>query len=194
LSEREWRVLTELKREFEVAEIRPNPWQDRARAASETLDGFCEVARGLADRGVIGRFSTFLEHVKPTAGGERATRYNALFHWAVPPGQEIAAGREVGRHHVITHAYWREGGPEFRNVNVMAVAHGMEKDTVLAHKAAIDAHLAEAGVEVTYTNVFWGGRSEIKPSEVAPAAYREWCIANGIDPEAMREEESSGIS
>jgi hypothetical protein len=76
----------------------------------------------------------------------------------------------------------------------MAVAHGMEKDTVLAHKAAIDAHLAEAGVEVTYTNVFWGGRSEIKPSEVAPAAYREWCIANGIDPEAMREEESSGIS
>ncbi|HML99050.1 MAG TPA: hypothetical protein PKD75_11260 [Tepidiformaceae bacterium] len=194
LSEREWRVLTELKREFEVAEVRPNPWQERARAAGETLDGFCEVARRLADRGVIGRFSTFLEHVKPTAGGERATRYNALFHWAVPPGQEIAAGREVGRHHIITHAYWREGGPDFRNVNVMAVAHGMEKETVLAHKAAIDAHLAEAGVEVTYTNVFWGGRSEIKPSEVAPAAYSEWCIANGIDPEAMREEETRGIS
>lgn len=194
LSEREWRVLTELKREFEVAEIRPNPWQHRARAAGETVDGFCVVARGLADRGVLGRFSTFLEHVKPTAGGERATRYNALFHWAVPPGQEIAAGREVGRHHVITHAYWREGGPEFRNVNVMAVAHGMEKDTVLAHKEAIDAHLAEAGVDVTYTNVFWGGRSEIKPSEVAPAAYREWCIANGIDPEAMREENSNGLS
>ena len=24
--------------------------------------------------------------------------------------------------------YWREGGPEFRNVNIMAVAHGTEKD------------------------------------------------------------------
>ncbi len=132
--------------------------------------------------------------MKPTANGERATRYNALFHWAVPPGQEIAAGREVGRHDVVTHAYWREGGPDFRNVNVMAVAHGMEKEPVLAHKSAIDGHLAEAGVEVTYTNVFWGGRSEIKPSEVAPAAYRNWCIANGIDPEAMREEDNNGLS
>lgn len=194
LSEREWRVLMELKRELAVAEVRPNPWRVRSEAAGETLEGFCQVAAGLAARGVIGRFSTFLEHVKPTANGERATRYNALFHWAVPPGQEIAAGREVGRHHVITHAYWREAGYDFRNVNVMAVAHGMEKETVLAHKAAIDAHLAEAGVLVTYTNVFWGGRSEIKPSEVAPAVYREWCIAHGIDPEAMREEETNGIS
>jgi DNA-binding Lrp family transcriptional regulator len=194
LSEREWRVLSELKRELAIEEVRPNPWQARAESADETLDGFCEVAAGLAARGVIGRFSTFLEHVKPTANGERATRYNALFHWAVPPGQEIAAGREVGRHHVITHAYWREAGPDFRNVNVMAVAHGMEKETVLAHKAGIDAHLAEAGIDVTYTNVFWGGRSEIKPSEVAPAAYRDWCIANGLDPEAMREESINGLS
>jgi hypothetical protein len=194
LSDREWRVLAELKREFAVAEVRPDPWKERAEAAGETLDGFCEVAAGLAARGVIGRFSTFLEHVKPTANGERATRYNALFHWAVLPGQEIAAGREVGRHHVITHAYWREGGPDFRNVNVMAVAHGMEKETVLAHKAVIDAHLAEAGVAVTYTSVFWGGRSEIKPSEVAPVVYRDWCVANAIDPEAMREENSNGLS
>jgi hypothetical protein len=27
---------------------------------------------------------------------------------------------------------------------------------------------------VSYTNVFWGGRSEIKPSEISPAVYREW--------------------
>ena len=46
---------------------------------------------------VIGRFSTFLEHVKATAGSERVTRYNALFHWAVPPGREIEAGREVAQ-------------------------------------------------------------------------------------------------
>ena len=77
----------------------------------------------------------------------------------------------------ITHAYWREGGPEFHNVNVMAVAHGMEKAAVLAHKAAIDAHLREAGIDFAYTNVFWGGRSEIKPSEIVPGAYREFCAA-----------------
>ena len=96
------------------------------------------------------------------------------------------AGREVGRHYIMTHAYWREGGPEFRDVNVMGVAHGMEKDAVLAHKAAIDAHLREAGIEFDYTNVFWGGRSEIKPSEIAPEAYVAFCRKYALDPEAMR--------
>ncbi|HEV8218110.1 MAG TPA: hypothetical protein VGP95_19795, partial [Gemmatimonadaceae bacterium] len=102
-------------------------------------------------------------------------------------GREIEAGREIGRHHILTHAYWREGGPEFANVNIMAVAHGTDKPTVLAHKAAIDAHLAAIGMPVLYTNVFWGGRSEIKPSEIAPAAYERWCREMGIDPDAMRD-------
>jgi hypothetical protein len=25
-----------------------------------------------------------------------------------------------------------------------------------------------------YTNVFWGGRSEIKPSEISPLIHKEW--------------------
>ena len=186
LSDREWQVLNVLKREFEPEEIQIDLWRTRAAATGFSYDEFCAVAEALDRRKIIGRFSTFLEHVKPVAGNQRVTRYNALFHWRVPPGREIDAGREVGRHHVMTHAYWREGGPEFQNVNVMGVAHGTEKATVLAHKAAIDAHLAEAGIEVDYTNVFWGGRSEIKPSEISPIAYREWCISCGIDPETMR--------
>ncbi|MND06044.1 hypothetical protein D3C83_271870 [compost metagenome] len=68
----------------------------------------------------------------------------------------------------------------------MAVAHGTEKDLVLAHKRAIDEHLAAIGIPVTYTNVFWGGRSEIKPSEISPIAYREWCESRRVDPESMR--------
>jgi hypothetical protein len=68
----------------------------------------------------------------------------------------------------------------------MGVAHGTDKELLLAHKAAIDAHLAEIGIAVSYTNVFWGGRSEIKPSEVSPIAYREWCASVGLDAEAMR--------
>jgi len=72
-------------------------------------------------------------------------------------------------------------------VNIMAVAHGTEKATVLAHKAAIDAHLEEAGIPVTYTNVFWGGRSEIKPSEIMPQAYEAWLRETGVDPASMRE-------
>ena len=186
LDEQAWRVLLALKREFAPAELGADLWRGRAAEAGLPLEAFCEAAEQLDRRGVVGRFSTFLEHVKPVAGAKPVTRYNALFHWAVPAGREIDAGREVGRHHVMTHAYWREGGPEFRDVNVMGVAHGIDKGLLLAHKAAIDEHLAEAGIDVGYTSVFWGGRSEIKPSEIAPAAYVAWCREQGLDPEALR--------
>jgi len=174
LSNLEWEVLLALKREFTLEEIGLNPWARRAEEAGVDLDTFCRVAEDLNQRQVIGRFSTFLEHVKPSQGGQRVTRFNALFHWAVPPGREVEAGGEAGRHHILTHCYWREGGAEFRNVNIMAVAHGTDKERVFAHKAAIDEHLAKCGIPVSYTNVFWGGRSEIKPSEISPRAHREW--------------------
>jgi hypothetical protein len=186
LSELEWRVLTALKREFAPREIESDVWRVRAAEAGVPLEEFFAVAEAFDARKIVGRFSTFLEHVKPGASGKTVTRYNALFHWAVPPGREIEAGREVGRHHILTHCYWREAGPEFNNVNVMGVAHGTDKALLLEHKAAIDTHLASAGIPVSYTNVFWGGRSEIKPSEVSPLAYVGWCASMGIDPESMR--------
>jgi hypothetical protein len=186
LSELEWRVLIALKQEWTPHELEASStrdpahfWADRAASANVTLDEFLNVGTALHHRGVIGRFSTFLEHVKHNAAGEQVTRYNALFHWAVPPGREIDAGQQVGRFHIMTHAYWREGGPEFNNVNIMGVAHGTERDRVLAHKAAIDAHLNEMGIPVSYTNVFWGGRSEIKPSEISPFAYEQWLMTVG---------------
>ena len=174
LDEEEWRVLMAMKEELQPDEIAENPWDRRAEMAGVSLGRFIAVARILNSRKVIGRFSTFLEHAKPSKAGKRVTRFNGLFHWAVPPGREIEAGGEVGRHHCMTHAYWREGGAEFGNVNIMGVVHGSERDTVLAHKAAIDDHLQEAGIPVSYTNVFWGGRSEIKPSEISPQVYRDW--------------------
>jgi hypothetical protein len=188
LNDLEWRILVALKREFGPEEIVPDIWGARAAEAQVPLDTFYEVAEDLDRRKIVGRFSTFLEHVKPLQDGERVTRFNALFHWAVPPGREIEAGGEVGRHYIMTHAYWREGGPEFHNVNVMGVVHGTDKSMVLAHKAAIDEHLKSCGMPVSYTNVFWGGRSEIKPSEISPIAYREWCAAVGLDPGQMREQ------
>ena len=189
LTPTQWDVLAALKREFSLDEISRDLWTARAAEAGLTLGDFLATARELESMGLMGRFSTFLEHVKPLSSGERVTRYNALFHWSVPAGREIEAGREVGRHHILTHAYWREGGPAFGNVNLMAVAHGLDKQRLLDHKRAIDEHLASIGIAVSYTNVFWGGRSEIKPSEVIPAAYEAWCLKAGIDPEAMREEQ-----
>jgi DNA-binding Lrp family transcriptional regulator len=174
LGEDEWNVLLALKREFAPEEIRPTPWAARAREVEISLDEFYRVAERLNTRKIIGRFSTFLEHVKPSVGGVRVTRFNALFHWAVPAGREVQAGGEVGRHQILTHCYWREAGPEFKNVNIMAVAHGTDKHLLLEHKAAIDRHLDSSGIPVSYTNVFWGGRSEIKPSEISPQVYRDW--------------------
>jgi hypothetical protein len=174
LIEREWEVLVALKREFAPEEIRPSPWKKRAEEAGVSLEEFYQMAEALNSRKVIGRFSTFLEHVKPSESGVRVTRFNALFHWAAPSGREIETGGEVGRYHILTHCYWREAGPEFKNVNIMAVAHGTDKTLLLEHKRAIDQHLANCAIPVSYTNVFWGGRSEIKPSEISPKIYRKW--------------------
>jgi DNA-binding Lrp family transcriptional regulator len=178
LTPEEWNVLLALKEELTLEEICETPWDRRAKAAGVSLERFFEVAETLNSKKVIGRFSTFLEHVKPSATGERVTRFNGLFHWAVPKGREIEGGAEVGRHFCMTHCYWREGGPQFGDVNIMGVVHGTEKDRVLEHKAAIDRHLESVGIPVSYTNVFWGGRSEIKPSEISPKVYLDWHAKN----------------
>jgi len=182
LTPEEWNVLLALKEELTLTEICESPWDTRANIAGVSIERFCEVAETLNAKKVIGRFSTFLEHVKPSATGERVTRFNGLFHWAVPKGREIEAGGEVGRHFCMTHAYWREGGPQFGNVNIMGVMHGTEKPRVLEHKAAIDRHLAAAGIPISYTNVFWGGRSEIKPSEISPKVYADWHQKHAVKP------------
>lgn len=179
LNPEEWRVLLAMKEELSVAEVCADPWTARAEAAGVSLERFFEVARQLNEKNVIGRFSTFLEHVKPSDTGKRVTRFNGLFHWKVPKGDEERVGGEIGRHHILTHCYWREGGPQFGDVNIMGVVHGTEKDRIMEHKAAIDAHLEAEGVPVEYTNVFWGGRSEIKPSEISPVVYQNWHAEHG---------------
>lgn len=180
LNEEEWRVLLAMKEELTGEEVCAEPWNGRAEQAGVSVERFFEVARTLNEKNVIGRFSTFLEHVKPSDKGKRVTRFNGLFHWKVPKGQEEQAGGEIGRHHILTHCYWREGGPQFGDVNIMGVVHGTDKDRILEHKAAIDRHLVEKGMPVEYTNVFWGGRSEIKPSEISPLVYKNWHAEHSV--------------
>jgi DNA-binding Lrp family transcriptional regulator len=180
LSERNWDVLMALKRDLDPDEVGPGLWTRRALAAGIDPGTFLAIAEDLDRRGVIGRFSTFLEHSKPVAGEERLASFNGLFHWAVPRGREIEAGCEIGRFAILTHCYWRDAGPELNDVNIMAVAHGESKNQVLAHKVAIDEHLFRCGIGFTYTNVYWGGRAEIKPSEISPAAYRDWARKAGL--------------
>tara|TARA_B110001454_G_scaffold210299_1_gene224675 strand:- start:519 stop:1616 length:1098 start_codon:yes stop_codon:yes gene_type:complete len=174
LSPIEWEVLLSLKEELKQEEICPGPWNARAERLNIPLEEFFEIAETLNQKKVIGRFSTFLEHAKPSSTGKRVTRFNGLFHWRVQEGMQLKAGSEIGRHHILTHCYWREGGDTFGNVNVMGVVHGTDKNKILEHKQAIDSHLKEVGIDLLYTNVFWGGRSEIKPSEISPEIYKEW--------------------
>ena len=118
--------------------------------------------------------ATFLEHVRAKTDDGPVTKYNGLFHWTVPSGMEIRAGAECGRHICMTHCYWRTGGDVFGGAQIMGVVHGLEKDAVLEHKAAIDRHLEASGIPILHTAVFWGERSEIKPSEISPELYRKW--------------------
>ena len=180
LNDLEWRILVALKREFEPEELAPNLWAGARR-------GGAGAARNVSARSPRTSTAARSSAASPPSSntssrsktGERVTHFNALFHWAVPPGREIEAGREVGRHHIMTHAYWREGGPEFRNVNVMGVAHGTDKDRRARPQGRHRRAPRTVGIPVSYTNVFWGGRSEIKPSEISPFAYRDWCRQTG---------------
>lgn len=174
LSREEWAVLLSLKESLSEDEFVPEPWVGRAAALGMSAERYVRVAQGLDARRVIGRFAAFLDHARPQSA-EAGVGAAGLFHWTVPPGMEERAGAEVGRHLCMTHCYWRSGaGEDFAHAQIMGVTHATDEAGVRAHKAAIDAHLAAAGIPVLHTAVFWSERAEIRPSEISPAAYEAW--------------------
>ncbi len=184
LSAEEWRVLLSLKESLEPHEFVHETWAARAAALGMSTEHFCAMAEGLDRRQVIGRFATFLDH---QGKGRHAAGLGAsgLFHWAVPAGMEERAGAECGRHLCMTHCYWRSGGAEkFGGAQIMGVVHAPTREGVLAHKAAIDAHLAACGIPLLHTAVFWSHRATICPSEISPDAYRAWWEEWGAGGEA----------
>src|SRR5690606_41249278 len=65
VAEEEWPVLSARTREFTSEELAADPiWASRAAEAEVSLEAFYAKAREFSERGVIGRFSTFLEHYK----------------------------------------------------------------------------------------------------------------------------------
>lgn len=174
LNEEEWRVLLSLKESLREDEFVPCPWEGRAAALGMSTEHYCAVAAALDARRVIGRFAAFLDHRGP-ADRHAGTGAAGLFHWAVPKGMEERAGAEVGRHLCMTHCYWRSGGEKaFGGAQIMGVTHAPTPAEVHAHKAAIDAHLAEAGIPVLHTAVFRSERADIRPSEIDPVRYAAW--------------------
>lgn len=173
LSEIEWQVLLALKESLQPRELTRSPWLARAQALGISHEQFCTIATALDERGVIGRFATFLDHTR-NKGHHSGTGAAGLFHWTVPAGMEERAGAECGRHICMTHCYWRSGGAPFGGAQIMGVTHAATRDGVRAHKAAIDAHLADCGIPVLHTATFWSERAEIRPSEISPVIYRQW--------------------
>ena len=174
LSGLEWKVLLSVKEQLKPEEMVEDPWSLRAAQMGLSTEEYCRTAEELDRKQVIGRFATFLEHVRAKTEDGPVTKYNGLFHWTVPAGMEIRAGSECGRHICMTHCYWRTGGDVFGGAQIMGVVHGLERDSVMEHKAAIDRHLDAKDIPVLHTAVFWGERSEIKPSEISPEVYEKW--------------------
>ena len=173
LSEQDWQVLMALKESLEPHELVRSPWEQRAARLGMSHEEFCAIAADLDKRKVIGRFATFLNH---TGGSNKHSGTGAagLFHWTVPAGMEERAGAECGRHICMTHCYWRSGGEIFGGAQIMGVVHSADWAGVLAHKAAIDAHLADCGIPVLHTAIFRSEKATINPSEIDPVRYRRW--------------------
>jgi DNA-binding Lrp family transcriptional regulator len=173
LEAEDWRVISILMREFRAAELGPDPWAARIREARLSPGYFFGRVERLEERGLMGRFATVLDH---TGGAKQsaAPGCTALLAWSVPPGCELEAGRELGRHEILTHAYWREAGPRLGCLNLFGVAHAADRDQLLAHRAAIDAHLVEAGVPLTGVGTYWSERALVRPSALQPAEYEAW--------------------
>lgn len=173
LSADEWSVLLALKESLRPEEIVREPWRLRAAAVGMSYETFLSFAAGLDAGQVIGRFATFLDHTRKPSR-HAGTGASGLFHWAVAPGWEERAGAECGRHICMTHCYWRSGGAVFGGAQIMGVVHAPTREEVMAHKAAIDAHLEACGIPVLHTAVFWSEKAEIRPSEISPHVYAEW--------------------
>ncbi|MBR2314933.1 MAG: AsnC family protein [Akkermansia sp.] len=174
LSKHEWAVLLSLKESLLPQELVSSPWEQRAAAIGMSMDEYCSIAENLDARKIIGRFATFLDHQRGGSNRRTGTGAAGLFHWAVPAGMEERAGAECGRHLCMTHCYWRSGGDAFGGAQIMGVVHAATRSEVLAHKAAIDEHLASCGIPVHHTAVFWSLKAEIRPSEISPLIYRDW--------------------
>lgn len=177
LSEQEWAVLLSLKESLCEDEFIPCPWESRAAAIGMSCEEYCNIAESLDTRRVIGRFATFLDHQRSDSNRRTGTGAAGLFHWSVPAGMEERAGAECGRHICMTHCYWRSGGAKFGGAQIMGVVHAPTREEVLAHKAAIDTHLATCGIPLLHTAVFWSLRAEIRPSEISPRIYRDWLLS-----------------
>ncbi len=64
LSGLEWKVLLSVKEQLKPEEMVEDPWSLRAAQMGLSTEEYCRTAEELDRKQVIGRFATFLEHVR----------------------------------------------------------------------------------------------------------------------------------
>ena len=180
VSELEWKVLIALKREFTPEEIAPSPWRARAAEAGLALGGILPDRR-IAQRAEDHRTFLDFSRARETFGRRRARHtFQRSFPLGGAGGTRNGSGRRSRAG--ITSSRTATGAKPDRNSGTSTSWRSRTaptKSCFSSTNAAIDEHLEACGIPVSYTNVFWGGRSEIKPSEISPEIYRELAARDG---------------
>ena len=124
LSSLEWNVSLAMKEELEPDEINFDPYKARADSIDVSKEIFIKTARQLDEKKVIGRFSTFLEHVKPSINRKTCNEVQ----WTFSIGK-LKKGCRKSLVLKLTTSYFNSlllarRWKEFGDVNIMGVVHG----------------------------------------------------------------------
>ena len=74
LSELEWKVLLSVKEQLKPEEMVEDPWSLRAAREGLGTEEYCRTAEELDRKQVVGRFASFLEHVRAKADDGPVTK------------------------------------------------------------------------------------------------------------------------
>ena len=185
LTDLEWRVLMALKREFEPDEIcdrslgRPRPPRPACQLG-RLLRVAAEPQRPRRDRPVH-HVPRTRQAAQPT--GERVTKFNALFHWAVPAGprdRSRPAGRPVPHHDPRLLARRRPGIRQ-RQHHGRRPRHRQSRSSSPTRPPSTPTWPTSASPSATPTSS-GAAAAKSSPAKSLPQAYRDWCAAQGIDP------------
>ena len=99
--------------------VEPQPFLERAARLGLTEDQLFALMAGLAERGILRRYSAMLRH---RAAGFSA---NAMLCWKAPPGEVEEKGRVLASFSAVSHAYQRPVFPDWP-YNIFTMVHATQ--------------------------------------------------------------------
>ena len=189
-------MLTALKREFEPDEIVPDLWaRARRRSRRRRWTSSTTSRRRCNGEGVIGRFSTFLEHVKPLGdrrAGDALQRAVPLGRAAGPRDRRRPRGGPAPHHDARLLARGRARVPQ-RQRHGRGARDGQGRWCSRTRPRSTSTSRRPASRSATPTSS-GADAARSKPSEISPFAYARLVRANGHRPrgDARRRHDRGG--